>query len=112
MVHAADTREAARGELIDRWDRERQAEPSASRIILTHTNSEVRELNEAARGSMRAAGDLGDAVAIKVERGARDFASGDRIIFLRHERSPEVKTGTPRPVERVREPGHAVRTAA
>src|SRR3546814_12142984 len=65
------TREAARGELIDRWDRERQAEPSASRIILTHTNSEVRELNEAARGSMRAAGDLGDDVAIKVERGAR-----------------------------------------
>src|SRR3546814_7352861 len=78
------TREAARGELIDRWDRERQAEPSASRIILTHTNSEVRELNEAARGSMRAAGDLGDDVAIKVERGARDFASGDRIIFLRN----------------------------
>src|SRR3546814_9645520 len=88
------TREAARGELIDRWDRERQAEPSASRIILTHTNSEVRELNEAARGSMRAAGDLGDDVAIKVERGARDFASGDRIIFLRNERSLEVKNGT------------------
>src|SRR3546814_6387407 len=64
MVHAADTREAARGELIDRWDRERQANPDASRIILTHTNAEVRELNEAARDEMRARGALGDDVAV------------------------------------------------
>ena len=27
MVHAADTREQARGELVDGWDRARQAEP-------------------------------------------------------------------------------------
>ena len=50
MVHVADTREAARGELVERWDRERIAAPDQSRIILTHTNDEVRELNEAARG--------------------------------------------------------------
>lgn len=47
--HAAEAgapaREQARGELIDRWDRERQANPDATRIILTHTNAEVRELN-------------------------------------------------------------------
>ena len=39
MVHAADTREQARGELVDGWDRQRQAEPGKSRIILTHTNA-------------------------------------------------------------------------
>src|SRR3546814_3029855 len=94
MVHAADTREAARGELIDRWDRERQAQPNARRIILTHTNAEVRELNEAARETMRASGDLGDDVRLTVERGDRDFASGDRVMFLRNERSLEVKNGT------------------
>ncbi|MGH7073750.1 MAG: Ti-type conjugative transfer relaxase TraA [Stellaceae bacterium] len=59
MVHSAETREQARGDLIGRWDRERQADPDASRIILTHTNAEVRELNEAARQKMRDAGDLG-----------------------------------------------------
>ncbi|MDH2170793.1 AAA family ATPase, partial [Sphingobium yanoikuyae] len=58
MVHAADTREQARGELVDGWDRQRQAEPGKSRIILTHTNAEVRELNEEARGRLRATGDL------------------------------------------------------
>src|SRR3546814_1775274 len=59
---------------------------------------------------MRAAGDLGDDVAIKVERGARDFASGDRIIFLRNERSLEVKNGTLGTVERVSEQSMTVRT--
>ncbi|MFX8242842.1 AAA family ATPase, partial [Acinetobacter baumannii] len=54
MVHEAMTREQARGDLIERWDRDRQAAPERSRIILTHTNDEVRALNEAARERMRA----------------------------------------------------------
>ncbi|TIP31536.1 MAG: hypothetical protein E5X69_31800, partial [Mesorhizobium sp.] len=74
----AATRNEARGELVERWDRDRQAHPEASRIILTHTNDEVRALNQAARERMRTAGDLGDDVQVTVERGARNFASGDR----------------------------------
>lgn len=101
MVHAAASRDAARTELIDRWDRDRQARPGDTRIILTHTNDEVRALNDAARDRMRAAGDLGSDVAVKVERGDRLFASGDRIIFLRNERSLEVKNGTLGVVEQV-----------
>ena len=53
MVHEAQTREQAGGELIERWGRDRQASPDKSRIILTHTNDEVRALNEAARERMR-----------------------------------------------------------
>ena len=41
MVHEAHTREQARGDLIERWDRDRQASPGKSRIILTHTNDGV-----------------------------------------------------------------------
>src|SRR3546814_3039445 len=94
MVHAADTRAAAREDLIERWNSDRQGRPGDTRIILTHTNDEVRALNEAARDRMRAAGDLGEDVVIKTERGERAFAAGDRIIFLRNERSLEVKNGT------------------
>lgn len=94
MLHAAETREAARDNLIERWDRDRQALPDASRIILTHTNAEVHELNEAAREKMHEAGDLGQDVAVKVERGARNFASGDRVMFLQNERGLGVKNGT------------------
>lgn len=94
MVHAADTREVARGELIDIWDRERIASPNDSRIILTHTNDEVRELNLAARERLRASGALGADIALQVERGQRSFAEGDRIMFLRNDRELGVKNGS------------------
>ncbi len=101
MVHAADTREQAREDLIDRWDRDRYAEPHATRMIFTHTNDEVRDLNEMARGKMRDAGELGDDVRVKTENGDRDFAAGDRLMFRRNERSLEVKNGTLGTIERI-----------
>jgi Ti-type conjugative transfer relaxase TraA len=101
MVHEAQSREQAGGDLIERWDRDRQAAPDRTRIILTHTNEEVRALNEAARIRMRAAGDLGEEVHVTVERGGRGFASGDRVMFLQNERGLGVKNGTLGTVERV-----------
>jgi hypothetical protein len=101
MVHEAQTREQARCDLIERWDRGRQSAPERSRIILTHTNDEVRALNEAAREGMREAGNLGDEIQVAVERGARNFASGDRVMFLQNERGLGVKNGTLGTIERV-----------
>lgn len=110
MVHSAETREQARADLIDRWDRDRQASPDSSRIILTHTNAEVRELNEAARDRMRAAGNLGEDVRVTVERGDRSFATGDRVMFLQNERGLGVKNGTLGTVEEVSTQSMSVRT--
>jgi Ti-type conjugative transfer relaxase TraA len=110
MVHEAQTREQARGRLIERWDRGRQAAPDRSRIILTHTNDEVRTLNEAARERMRAAGDLGDDVRLSVERGARNFAGGDRVMFLQNERGLGVKNGTLGTIEQVSATSMTVQT--
>ncbi|RSV12321.1 Ti-type conjugative transfer relaxase TraA [Sphingomonas sp. ABOLG] len=109
MVHAADTREAARAELVDGWDRQRQAEPDKTRIILTHTNAEVRELNGEARDRLRASGELGEDVAFAADRGARDFAAGDRLMFLRNERSLGVKNGTLGTIAHVTPEGMTVR---
>jgi Ti-type conjugative transfer relaxase TraA len=93
-VHAADTRDAARTELVDAWDRDRQRHPDASRIILTHTNDEVRQLNDDVRDRLRAGGALGPEIEINVERGERMFAEGDRVMFLRNEREMGVKNGS------------------
>ncbi|WP_404712179.1 Ti-type conjugative transfer relaxase TraA [Sphingomonas sp. MMS24-J13] len=93
-VHAADTREAARASLIDRWDAERQASPGGSRIILTHTNDEVQALNLAARERLRVNDELGEDAHVETERGGRTFATGDRIMFLKNERDLGVKNGT------------------
>jgi Ti-type conjugative transfer relaxase TraA len=110
MVHVAESREQARGDLIERWDRDRQASPDASRIILTHTNAEVRELNEAARERMREARNLGDDVRVSVERGERSFATGDRVMFLQNERGLGVKNGTLGTIEQVSAQSMTVRT--
>jgi Ti-type conjugative transfer relaxase TraA len=110
MVHEAQTREQARADLIERWNHDRQASPDKSRIILTHTNDEVRPLNEAARERMRAAGDLGDDVHLTVERGARNFASGDRLMFLQNERGLGVKNGTLGTIEQVGRQSISVQT--
>ncbi|MBO9621532.1 MAG: Ti-type conjugative transfer relaxase TraA [Sphingomonas sp.] len=93
-VHAADTREAARVELVERWDRDRSTAPDENRIILTHTRGEVEALNRLARARLREAGQIGGEVEIGTVRGARQFAPGDRVMFLRNERALGVKNGS------------------
>ncbi len=85
--------EQARTELVDRWDRERAGDRQASRIILTHTNDEVQALNGLARepharGRRTWRGREGPNRAR-----ARQLATGDRVMFLRNERSLGVKNG-------------------
>ena len=109
MVHAADTRDAARAALIDRWDAERQADPARSRIILTHTNTEVAMLNQAARQKLAERGELGPDVAVQTERGVRQFADNDRILFLQNERGLGVKNGSLGTVEAASRASLAVR---
>ncbi|KRB81079.1 conjugal transfer protein TraA [Sphingomonas sp. Root710] len=109
MVHAANTRDAARAALIDRWDADRRAAPAATRIILTHTNQEVEMLNRAARERLHAQGELGTDVAIRTERGLREFADNDRILFLKNERDLGVKNGSLGQVEKVEPDRLAVR---
>ena len=110
MVDSAETREDARAELVEGWNDARNREPAKSRIILTHTNAEVRDLNIAAREKLRDHGELGADVDVKTERGDRAFASGDRMMFLRNERGMGVKNGTLGTVEQVTRGHMAVRT--
>ena len=109
MVHAFDTRDAARTALIERWDAERQADPAQSRIILSHTNAEVAMLNQAARQRLAERGELGTDVTIQTERGARQFADNDRILFLQNERGLGVKNGSLGTVEAASRDSLAVR---
>ncbi|MBX3593767.1 MAG: Ti-type conjugative transfer relaxase TraA, partial [Sphingomonas sp.] len=79
----------------------RSGSPDATRIVLTHTNDEVRALNIAARERLRAGGELGEDVAVSTERGGREFATGDRVMFLKNERGLGVKNGTLGTIESV-----------
>jgi Ti-type conjugative transfer relaxase TraA len=101
MVTGHETHKAARGALVDGWDAVRQARPEASQVMLAHTRADVAELNQLARGRMRDAGALGEDQVIQTERGERTFAPGDRVMFLRNERSMGVKNGSLGTLERI-----------
>ncbi len=58
-------------------------------LVLAHTNDDVRKLNEALRQVMIGEGALTGAREFQTARGLREFAAGDRIIFLENARFVE-----------------------
>jgi len=101
MVHEHATAAEARARLVGWWNQERQAAPAAARIMLAHTRADVHGLNEQARALRREGGELGADHVLSTGRGERAFAEGDRIYFLKNERSLGVKNGTLGTVERI-----------
>ncbi|MDK4728990.1 Ti-type conjugative transfer relaxase TraA [Rhizobium phaseoli] len=70
-------------------------------LVLAHTNDDVRKLNEALRAVMAGDNALSDSRSFRTERGAREFAVGDRIIFLENARflEPRAKHSGPQYVK-------------
>lgn len=88
------TRDSARSALLARWAHDRHANPGETRLMLAYTRDDVRELNTQARTLRLQDGELGRAESIETTRGAKDFAIGDRLYFLRNEKSLGVKNGS------------------
>ena len=101
MVRANATLEEARAGLVAEWNAARQQNPDASQIMLAHRRVDVRALNDEARARRQEAGELGSDHLLPTGRGERAFAEGDRIYFLKNERSLGVKNGTLATIERI-----------
>jgi len=101
MVRGHATREEAKAALVEGWAAERNAAPDKSQVILAHTRADVAELNQLARSTLREGGELGRDQAVQTGRGERAFAAGDRLMFLKNERSMGVKNGTLGTVEHI-----------
>ncbi|RWG07829.1 Ti-type conjugative transfer relaxase TraA [Mesorhizobium sp.] len=91
MVRAAWSRDEAIGSLIDDWNSE--YDPARTALILAHRRRDVRTLNELAREKLVERGIVGGGFAFRTEDGARQFAAGDRVVFLKNEGSLGVKNG-------------------
>ncbi|MDK4737186.1 Ti-type conjugative transfer relaxase TraA, partial [Rhizobium sp. CNPSo 3490] len=63
-------------------------------LVLAHTNDDVGKLNEALRAVMAGEGALSDSRTFQTARGAREFAVGDRIIFLENARFLEPRASS------------------
>jgi len=107
-IHFSEDREQAKEGLIRSWGEDRTTqEADKASLILAHTRADVRELNERARAILRERGELGREVTVEVERelmapdgtltierSQRDFAPGERVMFLKNDRELGVKNGT------------------
>ena len=95
----SETRDEVIGRMVSDWADARRALVQALRdeengarlrgdelLVLAHTNDDVRKLNEALRKVMIDGGALTGAREFHTARGVREFAAGDRIIFLENAR--------------------------
>jgi len=101
LIQAAPTRDEARTALLAAWQQTRQERPTESRLMLAYTRADVQQLNEKARALRQAAGEIGKGETIATERGDREFAAGDRLFFLKNERSLNVKNGSLGTIEKI-----------
>ena len=67
---------------------------TGSRLIMAHTNKDVRDLNDAVRAEWQRAGGLTQEAAFATAQGVRQFAADDRLVFLANDRKLGVKNGT------------------
>lgn len=77
--------------LIADWNRD--YDPASSTLILAHLRRDARMLNELARAKLVERGIIEQGFAFKTADGARSFAAGDQIVFLKNEGSIGVKNG-------------------
>ena len=104
-VHLLESREAAKAAIAR--DSLAAGHVGASTLILAHTNQDVLDLNVMVRAERQRSGELAAEALFETARGARLFAAGDRVVFLRNDRTLGVKNGTLAMVERA-EPGRLV----
>lgn len=64
-----------------------------SRLALAHRRLDVFNINIGIRAARKLAGDLRDGVSVNTEHGSREFATGDRIVFTKNDRTLGVKNG-------------------
>lgn len=113
-IKSFETIDQAKDDLISSWTKNRQEAHAAgtrsTAIILAFRNVDVKDLNDKARTALKQTGRLkGQDFEIETTRGPRSFCAGDRVLFLRNEKSLGVKNGSLGTVERIDRTGIQVK---
>lgn len=125
-VQFSESHDEARGALVRDYLADRDQHPDSTRVAMAHRRADVRAINEGIRSELQDRGELarvkelregepgdvaheaaqdregsGRALTFQTNDGKRDFAPGDRIVFLENNRDLGVKNGMLGTVESV-----------
>jgi Ti-type conjugative transfer relaxase TraA len=111
-IRFSESGEGARGEIVRDYLADRDERPEGSRVAMAHRRVDVRAINDGIRAELQERGELAQgeengALIFQTNDGSREFAPGDRIVFLENNRDLGVKNGMLGTVEAV-EPGRIV----
>jgi Ti-type conjugative transfer relaxase TraA len=108
VVGAATQKDAIEA-MVQAWAKDRQAQPGGSQVMMAFRREEVTQANQAARTVLQKGGELGPSETVQTSQGAREFAAGDRLYFLKNDRDLGVKNGSLGTVERLKDGQMTVR---
>ena len=138
-IRFSESGEDARGQIVRDYLADRDERPDGTRVAMAHRRADVRAINDAIRAELQDRGELArvaeagelaegregagdvaqavdherdgpaEALTFQTNDGKRDFAIGDRIVFLENSRDLGVKNGMLATVDHV-EPGRIVAT--
>ncbi|WP_183754984.1 Ti-type conjugative transfer relaxase TraA [Pseudochelatococcus contaminans] len=105
-ISFAETGEDVRGQIVRDYLADRDERPDGTRVAMAHRRADVRAINDAIRTELQDRGELAQgedagALTYQTNDGKREFAPGDRIVFLENNRDLGVKNGMLGTVEHV-----------
>lgn len=105
-ISFAETGEDARGQIVRDYLADRDERPEGTRVAMAHRRADVRAINDEIRTALQDRGELAQgedagALTFQTNDGKREFAPGDRIVFLENNRDLGVKNGMLGTVEHV-----------
>ncbi|ODU50188.1 MAG: hypothetical protein ABS92_03875 [Thiobacillus sp. SCN 63-374] len=93
LLKTSETRAQAMQEMVRDWAQARDPSKPGESLMLAATRAEVAQLNAMARAGLKADGRLAGGLQVPTAGGMKEFAVGERVIFLKNSSALGVKNG-------------------